>query len=69
MPLYGDLLHYYLCVKPGLSGLWQVSGRSNLDYARRAALDAAYVKTWSLFSDASILIRTIPAVLRRDGSC
>jgi lipopolysaccharide/colanic/teichoic acid biosynthesis glycosyltransferase len=69
MPLYGDLLHYYLCVKPGLSGLWQVSGRSNLDYARRAALDAAYVKTWSLFSDACILLRTIPAVLRRDGSC
>jgi lipopolysaccharide/colanic/teichoic acid biosynthesis glycosyltransferase len=69
LPLYGDLLHYYLCVKPGLSGLWQVSGRSNLDYARRAELDAAYVKTWSLFSDVCILLRTIPAVLRRDGSC
>jgi lipopolysaccharide/colanic/teichoic acid biosynthesis glycosyltransferase len=69
LPLYGDLLPYYLCVKPGLSGLWQVSGRSNLDYARRAELDAAYVRTWSLFSDIRILFRTIPAVLRRDGSC
>jgi lipopolysaccharide/colanic/teichoic acid biosynthesis glycosyltransferase len=69
MPLYGDLLDYYLCVKPGMSGLWQVSGRSNIDYARRAELDAAYVRTWSLFSDVCILLRTIPAVLRRDGSC
>jgi lipopolysaccharide/colanic/teichoic acid biosynthesis glycosyltransferase len=69
MPLYGDLLDYYLCVKPGLSCLWQVSGRSNLDYARRAELDATYVRTWSLFSDVRILFRTIPAVLRRDGSC
>jgi lipopolysaccharide/colanic/teichoic acid biosynthesis glycosyltransferase len=67
--LYGDLLPYYLCVKPGLSGLWQVSGRSNLDYARRCELDATYVKSWSLFSDVCILLRTIPAVLRRDGSC
>jgi lipopolysaccharide/colanic/teichoic acid biosynthesis glycosyltransferase len=69
LPLYGDLLPYYLCVKPGLSGLWQVSGRSNLDYARRAELDATYVRTWSLFSDIRILFRTVPAVLRRDGSC
>lgn len=69
LPLYGDLLHYYMCVKPGLSGLWQVSGRSNLDYAKRVELDAAYVKTWSLFSDIRILCHTIPAVLRRDGSC
>ncbi len=69
LPLYGDRLHYYLCVKPGLSGLWQVSGRSNLDYAKRVELDAMYVKTWSLSSDIRILYRTIPAVLRRDGSC
>jgi lipopolysaccharide/colanic/teichoic acid biosynthesis glycosyltransferase len=67
--LYGDLLEYYLCVKPGLSGLWQVSGRSNLDYARRAELDAKYVRTRSLVSDISLIFRTIPAVLRREGSC
>jgi lipopolysaccharide/colanic/teichoic acid biosynthesis glycosyltransferase len=69
LPHYGDRLHYYLCVKPGVSGLWQVSGRSNLDYAKRVELDATYVKTWSLFKDAHILLRTVPAVLRRDGSC
>ncbi|MGD0631333.1 MAG: sugar transferase [Terracidiphilus sp.] len=69
LPLYGDLLHYYMCAKPGLSGLWQVSGRRNLNYAKRVQLDATYVKTWSLFSDIRILCHTIPAVLRRDGSC
>jgi len=61
-------LDYYLDAKPGLSGLWQVSGRSNVDYARRAQLDAFYVRTWSLWSDYRILLRTIPAVLRREGA-
>lgn len=69
LPLYGELLDYYLSVKPGLSGLWQVSGRSNVDYARRAELDAEYVRTWSLWGDIRLILRTIPAVLRRDGSC
>jgi undecaprenyl-phosphate galactose phosphotransferase len=66
--LFGDLLDYYLDAKPGLSGLWQVSGRSNVDYARRAQLDTFYVRTWSLWSDYRILLRTIPAVLRREGA-
>ena len=67
-PLYGCLITYYLRVKPGLSGLWQVSGRSKVDYGRRAELDAKYVKTWSLQSDFSVLLRTIAVVLRRDGA-
>jgi lipopolysaccharide/colanic/teichoic acid biosynthesis glycosyltransferase len=66
--LYRHLLPYYLAAKPGLSGLWQVSGRSNLDFNARAGLDASYVQEWSLRRDLSILFQTIPAVLRRVGA-
>jgi lipopolysaccharide/colanic/teichoic acid biosynthesis glycosyltransferase len=66
--LYGDLLGFYLASTPGLSGLWQVSGRSNVDYPKRAKLDAMYVQSWSLGADFSILVRTIPAVLGRIGA-
>jgi undecaprenyl-phosphate galactose phosphotransferase len=66
--LFGDLLDYYKAAKPGLSGLWQVSGRSNVDYKKRAMLDATYVMTWSLRSDFSLVFRTIPAVLQRVGA-
>jgi exopolysaccharide production protein ExoY len=65
---YGNLLPFYLAATPGLSGLWQVSGRSNVDYAKRAKLDAMYVRSWCLESDLSILFRTIPAVLTRIGA-
>jgi lipopolysaccharide/colanic/teichoic acid biosynthesis glycosyltransferase len=66
--LYKHLLPYYLAATPGLSGLWQVSGRSDLDYDDRARLDATYVQSWSFRSDLSILFRTIPAVLCRVGA-
>ena len=65
---YGDLFDYYLAVTPGLSGLWQVSGRSDIDYPLRAKLDAVYVGTWSLRSDLVILMRTMPAVFGRRGA-
>jgi lipopolysaccharide/colanic/teichoic acid biosynthesis glycosyltransferase len=65
---YKELLDFYLQAKPGLSGLWQVSGRSNVDYERRAKLDAMYVQRWSLRVDLRILIQTIPAVLNRVGA-
>ena len=66
--LYGNWLPYYLEVTPGLSGLWQVSGRSLIEYGERAKLDASYVQSWSLASDMSILLRTVPTVLRRVGA-
>lgn len=66
--MYGNLLHFYLAALPGLSGLWQVSGRSDVDYGVRAKLDASYVRTWNLRSDFNILLRTIPAVLSRRGA-
>lgn len=65
---YGNLFSYYLAVMPGLSGLWQVSGRSDIDYPLRAQLDAIYVGTWTLASDLLILLRTVPAVLGRRGA-
>ena len=66
--LYGHLQHFYLAATPGLSGLWQVSGRSNVSFVARANLDASYVRNWSLKTDLSILFRTIPAVLGRVGA-
>jgi exopolysaccharide production protein ExoY len=66
--LYGNLLSVYTTAIPGLSGLWQVSGRSHIDYDKRAKLDAKYVQTWSLGGDLMILLRTVPAVLSRIGA-
>ncbi len=68
MPLYGANIDHYLGAKPGLTGIWQVSGRSNTTYERRVELDAWYVRNWTLWNDVAILVRTIPAVLRRDGA-
>ncbi|AJK46433.1 undecaprenyl-phosphate galactose phosphotransferase RfbP [Burkholderia plantarii] len=65
---YGDAAAYYLLAKPGMTGLWQVSGRNDTDYARRVFLDAWYVRNWSLRSDISILFKTIGVVLHRDGA-
>jgi len=68
LPLYTHLVSSYLAVTPGLSGLWQVSGRSNVNFSARAKLDATYVETWSLRQDMAILARTVPAVLHRVGA-
>lgn len=59
---YGNRYKSYLLVKPGLSGLWQVSGRNDLDYATRVRLDDYYVRNWSIWFDLYILSRT-PAVM------
>ncbi|MFW6732124.1 MAG: sugar transferase [Synechococcus sp.] len=63
VPRYGPSMDAVLSVRPGLTGLWQVSGRNNLDYPRRVALDAQYVARPSLRRDVSILWRTIGVVL------
>ena len=54
--------------RPGVTGLWQVSGRSNTSYGRRVALDSWYVKNWGFWRDVAILFRTIGVVVRRDGA-
>ena len=68
IPLYGALCDYYYAASPGLSGLWQVSGRSNIAFQTRVALDVSYVLGWSLGFDCKILLKTIPAVFRRTGA-
>lgn len=63
---YGDHRSEYLSVRPGLTGIWQISGRSRLSYANRVLLDAEYVQHWSLRRDLMIMLRTVPAVLKLD---
>lgn len=60
---YGSMARFYLSVKPGLTGLWQVSGRNDLSYSRRVALDVLYVKKGNLSFDMLILMRTVRVVL------
>jgi len=57
-----------LTVKPGITGLWQVSGRSDISYEKRVQLDMYYVRNWSLWLDLQLLWQTIPAVIRGAGA-
>lgn len=66
--LYGAHWGSYCAVRPGLTGLWQVSGRNKLTYADRVRLDAKYVSNWSLWLDLKILAKTVLVVIRGDGS-
>jgi undecaprenyl-phosphate galactose phosphotransferase len=68
MPRYGDVLARRLEVRPGITGLWQVSGRQEGAYEERARLDFEYLENWSLLGDVAILLKTIPAVLQRRGA-
>ncbi|MBU2848271.1 undecaprenyl-phosphate galactose phosphotransferase WbaP, partial [Acidithiobacillus ferriphilus] len=65
---YGNGLALYRQVHPGITGLWQTSGRSETTFAERASLDAWYVKNWSLWYDIVILLRTVKVVLLRNGA-
>lgn len=65
---FGSDASYYLLVRPGMTGLWQISGRSSLDYDKRVYLDAWYVKNWSFWYDLIILFKTINVVLARQGA-
>lgn len=65
---YAGDVDYYLMAKPGMTGLWQVSGRNDVDYDTRVYFDAWYVKNWSLWNDVAILFKTINVVLKRDGA-
>jgi lipopolysaccharide/colanic/teichoic acid biosynthesis glycosyltransferase len=65
---YGKYWGTYCEVRPGLTGLWQVNGRSRIAYDKRVRLDASYVGDWSLLLDAKILLRTFKVVLTADGS-
>ena len=68
VPLYGEAIAQYHATRPGITGLWQVSGRSNTSYARRVQLDVWYVNNWTVWNDIAVLLKTIPAVLGRRGA-
>ncbi len=65
---YEDCFSCYCKVKPGLTGLWQVSGRSSLSYDERVKLDCEYVQQWSLMKDTVILLKTFSSVVNQDGA-
>jgi lipopolysaccharide/colanic/teichoic acid biosynthesis glycosyltransferase len=65
---YGASAAHYMAVRPGITGLWQVSGRSETSYESRVALDVAYVSRPSMIADLTILLRTPVAVLSRRGA-
>ena len=65
---YGEYDKYYMAVKPGLTGLWQVSGRSDTSYDERVELDMEYIKTRTILKDIYIMIMTVVKVLKREGS-
>lgn len=66
---YGEAYPTFSSVRPGITGLWQVSGRSEIDYVDRVALDVQYVLNWSPWLDIWILLRTAGAVLLMRGAC
>jgi lipopolysaccharide/colanic/teichoic acid biosynthesis glycosyltransferase len=65
---YGACFDCYTSVKPGLTGLWQVSGRSTLSYEQRVKLDCEYARRWSLLGDLRILAVTLRAVIDQEGA-
>lgn len=66
---YGNKAAHYLAARPGITGLWQVSGRSATSYDERVSLDVRYVATWNFAGDVLILLKTVPAVVGARGSC
>jgi exopolysaccharide biosynthesis polyprenyl glycosylphosphotransferase len=65
---YDKLETNLLTVRPGITGLWQVSGRSDISYEERVRLDMYYIRNWSIWVDIRLLLETIPAVLRKRGA-
>jgi exopolysaccharide production protein ExoY len=65
---YGKFSAYYLQTRPGLTGAWQISGRSDTSYQERVALDTRYVRNWSFWADLKIMVLTVPCVVTAKGS-
>ncbi len=68
VPRYGRYIADYMMARPGISGLWQISGRNDVSYRRRVALDVAFARSQSVKLYLRILVLTIPAVLLQRGS-
>jgi lipopolysaccharide/colanic/teichoic acid biosynthesis glycosyltransferase len=65
---YGRYCSYYLAIKPGLTGLWQVSGRNDVNYRRRVAIDRFYAVRSTLLMDLGVLLKTVRVVLGGQGA-
>lgn len=65
---YGAAFHDYARCRPGITGVWQISGRNDVGYRERVQLDQNYARQWSFFGDLAVLLRTPFAVLRRSGA-
>jgi len=68
MEMYDQWDLNLLTVQPGITGLWQVSGRSDVSYEQRVRLDMHYIRNWSIWFDLQLLLQTIPAVVKRRGA-
>lgn len=68
VPRYGAYIKEYYMVRPGITGMWQVSGRSDIDYPERVRMDSWYVHNWSIWLDILMLWRTIKVVVKRNGA-
>ena len=68
MEMYNKWGINLLTVRPGITGLWQVSGRSDISYEQRVRLDMHYIRNWSIWMDLSLLFQTIPAVIKKRGA-
>jgi Undecaprenyl-phosphate galactose phosphotransferase WbaP len=68
IPKYGRRFRHYCAVKPGITGLWQVSGRNDTSYRTRVAMDCTYARARNVWLDAYVIAATVPAVLSRRGS-
>lgn len=65
---YGEYIHDYYLVPPGITGIWQVNGRSDTSYPERVAMDTWYVRNWSVWIDSIYLLKTIKVVLKGKGA-
>jgi undecaprenyl-phosphate galactose phosphotransferase len=65
---YGDGVKRFLSIRPGITGYWQINGRSSVDYKDRVRLDLAYISGWSLGLDLAILAKTLRVIISRAGA-
>ena len=68
IPRYGKYIEDYYMVRPGITGMWQTSGRSDIDYDERVQMDTWYVRNWSIWFDIVLLWRTFSVVLNKKGA-
>ena len=68
LPKYGKAVDDYLRARPGITGLWQISGRNDLSFERRVEIDQTYIRGWSFFRDLHIILRTINVMVLRQGA-